>query len=66
MTQSEAELEQQLIEHLTKLGYKPVTFRNGEDLKANLKTQLEKHNGIQLSDTEFRTILNHLNGTQPR
>jgi len=27
MTQSEAELEQQLIEHLTKLGYKPVTFR---------------------------------------
>nr|WP_237087552.1 type I restriction endonuclease [Nostoc sp. PCC 7120 = FACHB-418] len=25
-----------------------------------MKTQLEKHNHIQLSDTEFKTILNHL------
>ena len=60
MTQSEAELEQQLIERLTTLGYEPVTIRNAEDLKANLKTQLEKHNHIKLSDTEFKTILNHL------
>jgi type I restriction enzyme R subunit len=60
MTQSEAELEQQLIHQLTNLGYEPVTIRNAEDLKANLKNQLEKHNGIKISDTEFKTILNHL------
>ncbi len=60
MTQSEAELEQQLIGRLTGLGYEPVTLRNAEDLKANLKTQLEKHNHIKLSDTEFKSILNHL------
>jgi type I restriction enzyme R subunit len=60
MTQSEAELEQQLIERLTTLGYEPVTIRNAEDLKANLKTQLERHNHIKLSDAEFKTILNHL------
>ncbi|MDZ8138446.1 MAG: type I restriction endonuclease subunit R [Nostoc sp. DedQUE04] len=40
--------------------YEPVTLRNAEDLKANLKTQLEKHNHIKLSDTEFKSILNHL------
>lgn len=39
MTQTEAELEQKLIERLTGLGYEPVTLRNTEDLKANLKTQ---------------------------
>ncbi|WP_414546189.1 type I restriction endonuclease subunit R [Nostoc sp. CCY0012] len=60
MTQSEAELEQKLIDRLTGLGYEPVTLRNAEDLKANLKTQLEKHNHIKLSDTEFKSILNHL------
>jgi type I restriction enzyme, R subunit len=60
MTQTEAELEQKLIETLTRLGYEPVTLRNAEDFKANLKTQLEKHNGITLSDTEFKSILNHL------
>jgi type I restriction enzyme R subunit len=42
------------------LGYEPVTLRNAEDFKANLKTQLEKHNYIELSDTEFKSILNHL------
>ncbi|MEH2456832.1 type I restriction endonuclease subunit R, EcoR124 family [Nostoc sp.] len=60
MTQTEAELEQKLIDRLTGLGYEPVTLRNAEDLKANLKTQLEKHNHIKLSDTEFKSILNHL------
>ncbi|MEH1937131.1 MAG: hypothetical protein V7L14_26195 [Nostoc sp.] len=60
MPQTEAELEQKLIERLTGLGYEPFTLRNAEDLKANLKTQLEKHNHIKLSDTEFKSILNHL------
>ncbi|MBS9389862.1 MAG: type I restriction endonuclease subunit R [Dolichospermum sp. WA123] len=60
MTQSELELEQNLIKRLTGLGYEPVNISNTEDLKANLKAQLEKHNHIQLSDTEFKSILNHL------
>jgi type I restriction enzyme R subunit len=45
-----AELEQKLNDRLTGLGYEPVTLRNAEDLKANLKTQLEKHNHIKLSE----------------
>ncbi len=66
MTQSEAQLEQNLIERLTGLGYEPITLRNPADLKANLKTQLEKHNrtplnGTPLSELEFKSILNHLN-----
>ncbi|MCT7975775.1 type I restriction endonuclease subunit R [Laspinema olomoucense] len=60
MTQSEAELEQNLIERLARLGYEPVTIRNAAELTANLKTQLEKHNNITLSDQEFKSILNHL------
>jgi type I restriction enzyme R subunit len=60
MTEFEAQLEHKLIERLTGLGYEPVTLRNAEDFKANLKAQLEKHNGITLSDTEFKSILNHL------
>ncbi|HYW21869.1 MAG TPA: HsdR family type I site-specific deoxyribonuclease [Nodularia sp. (in: cyanobacteria)] len=60
MPQSEPELEQNLIKRLTGLGYEPVNISNAEDLKANLKAQLEKHNGITLSDTEFKSILNHL------
>ncbi|MBO1053534.1 MAG: type I restriction endonuclease subunit R [Dolichospermum sp. DET73] len=60
MPQSELELEQNLIKRLTGLGYEPVNISSAEDLKANLKAQLEKHNGITLSDTEFKSILNHL------
>jgi type I restriction enzyme R subunit len=60
MTQSEPELERNLIQRLTGLGYEPVKIGNVEDLKTNLKTQLEKHNQIQLSDLEFKSILNHL------
>ncbi|QLE40438.1 type I restriction endonuclease subunit R [Nostoc sp. C052] len=68
MPQSEAELEQELIDRLTGLGYEFVTLRNTEDFKANLKAQLEKHNKAQLekhnktqfSDEEFKQILNYL------
>jgi type I restriction enzyme R subunit len=42
MTQSEQELEQNLIQRLTGLGYEPVTISNAAALTANLKTQLEK------------------------
>jgi type I restriction enzyme, R subunit len=65
MTQSEQELEQNLIQRLTGLGYEPVNIRNATALKANLKAQLEKHNrailrDIKLSDLEFKSVLNHL------
>ena len=60
MTESEAQLEQKLIDRLTGLGYEPVTIRNAAELTANLKTQLEKHNNTQLSPEEFKRVLNHL------
>jgi len=60
MTQSEQELELDLIQRLIALGYEPVTIRNSAELKANLKTQLEKHNKTQFSDREFSSILHHL------
>jgi type I restriction enzyme, R subunit len=44
VSQSEQELEQNLIQRLTELGYEPVKISNAAELKANLKTQLEKHN----------------------
>lgn len=50
MTQTEAQLEENLLKRLVGLGYKQVTIRNGDELLANLKTQLEKHNDLTLSD----------------
>ena len=60
MTESEAQLEQNLIQRLTGLGYEPIKIGNAEDFKANLKAQLEQHNQIQLSPEEFKRVLNHL------
>ena len=60
MPQSEAELEQNLSDRLMGLGYEPVNISSAAELNANLKTQLEKHNGIKLSDEEFKRVLNHL------
>lgn len=60
MTESEAQLEQNLIARLTGLGYEPVKISNAADLRANLKAQLENHNSIQLSNEEFKRVLNHL------
>lgn len=56
--QSEQILEEQLIIQLQKLGYKYKTIANEKELLANLKTQLEKHNNIQFSETEFEKVLN--------
>lgn len=61
MTQSEQALEDSLVNQLTTLGYEPVTIRNEVDLLTNLKRQLEKHNGVQLKDSDFAKVLNHLN-----
>jgi type I restriction enzyme, R subunit len=60
MTESEQQLERNLIDRLMGLGYEPVAIGNAAEFTANLKTQLEKHNSIQLSDTEFKSVLNHL------
>lgn len=59
--QSEQVLEEQLLSLLQKTGYKYVTTNNESDLLINLKAQLEKHNNITLSATEFEKVLNILN-----
>jgi type I restriction enzyme, R subunit len=60
MTESEQQLERNLIQRLTGLGYEPIIISNAVEFTANLKAQLEKHNKIQLSDIEFKLVLNHL------
>lgn len=58
--QPEQILEEQLVAQLHKLGYGLVLIKDEKDLIANLKTQLEKHNNIQLSKAEFEKVLNLL------
>ena len=58
--QPELILEEKLVQQLTELGYGLVYLKNEADVVANLKSQLEKHNGIRFSDTEFEKVLNIL------
>lgn len=58
--QSEAQLEAKLVKQLTGLGYQQVSISNADELRTNLKRQLEIHNKIELSHGEFNKILNHL------
>ena len=58
--QPEQILEEQLVAQLQKLGYSLVPISNEKELIFNLKSQLEKHNNIQFSDTEFDKVLNIL------
>jgi len=60
MTEPEHILEEKLIRQLETLGYEPVIIRDEKDLLANLKRQLEKHNGLTLTDSDFAKVLNHL------
>jgi type I restriction enzyme R subunit len=60
-TQPEQILENQLIEQLKKLGYQYAKIDDEAALLANLKTQLEKHNKIEFSVTEFEKVVNILN-----
>jgi type I restriction enzyme R subunit len=60
MTQSEAQLEESLIKRHGGLGYERVVKLDEPALAANLKLQLEKHNDVSLSDSEFAKVLNHL------
>jgi len=59
-TQPEQLLENNMVTQLQLLGYTYVTIADEKDLLANLKSQLEKHNGIQLSAKEFDRVLNIL------
>ncbi|BBC41098.1 type I restriction endonuclease subunit R [Photobacterium damselae subsp. piscicida] len=56
-TQSEAQLERDLITQLNGLGFASVTIGNADALKRNLKTQLERANGITLTEREFESVL---------
>lgn len=59
-TQSESQLEESLMQQLAGQGYERVVIKDGADLVANLKVQLEKHNNTAFSDAEFKQILHHL------
>ena len=61
-TQSEYALEQSLIKQLVSIEYQQVSIDDESMMLANLKQQLEIHNGnISLTKTEFERILHHLN-----
>jgi len=59
--QPELILEEKLVQQLVELGYGLVHLRNETEVIANLKTQLEKHNEIVFSESEFERVLNILN-----
>lgn len=59
-TESEYILEENLIKQLQELGYQKVVIKDENDLIANLKSQLEKHNKTLLSENEFKQVLNKL------
>ncbi|BDD13036.1 type I restriction endonuclease (plasmid) [Fulvitalea axinellae] len=58
--QSEAVLENKLIQKLVEMGYKPANLPDERALIQNLRTQLEAHNKTSFSDTEFAQIQNTL------
>ena len=58
--QPEQILEEQLVSQLQKLGYGLVQLKDEQDLLGNLKQQLERHNNIEFSKTEFEKVLNIL------
>ncbi|SDU11934.1 type I restriction enzyme, R subunit [Polaribacter sp. Hel1_33_78] len=59
-TQPEQVLENQLVAQLQKLKYEKVVIKDESALTTNLKTQLEKHNNITFSASEFERVLNIL------
>ncbi len=59
--QPEQTLENNFVLQLQGLGYKPVSIRNEADLLLNLKSQLEVHNKVTLSDGDFKQVMNFIN-----
>lgn len=65
--QSEAQLEEQLIEQLQKQNYSRVAIPDYDSLVANFKVQFERFNKAKLdhkllSDKEWERVLNYVNG----
>lgn len=62
MSQSEAQLENELIAQLERLGFGRVVIKDEAQLLANLKTQIEKANGLlPLSEAEWKQVISFLN-----
>lgn len=59
-TETEYILEKELVARLQEKGYTLVHLNNEKQIIANLKTQLEKHNNVRFSTTEFDKVLNIL------
>ncbi|EXR19070.1 type I restriction endonuclease subunit R [Acinetobacter baumannii] len=60
--QSEYQLENELISQLKQLGYASVMLKDESQLLSNLKTQIERANGLApLSDTEWKQVISFLN-----
>lgn len=60
--QSEYQLENELISQLKQLGYAAVTIKDERQLLSNLKTQIERANGLApLSETEWKQVISFLN-----
>ncbi|MCK5780913.1 MAG: type I restriction endonuclease subunit R, partial [Psychrilyobacter sp.] len=58
--ESEAVLEEKLIDQLAGQGYERITIKDEYELNENFKKQLGKHNGIVLSDEEFKQVMQYL------
>ncbi|HFF4923055.1 type I restriction endonuclease subunit R [Acinetobacter baumannii] len=60
--QSEYQLENELISQLKQLGYASITLKDESQLLSNLKTQVERANGLApLSETEWKQVISFLN-----
>ena len=65
--ESEAMLEEKLIQHLELLGYTRINLKNIDDVKENFRKQVNKHNieelkGKELSDREFDKLYTIITG----
>ena len=59
--QREYQLENELISQLKQLGYASVTLKDESQLLSNLKTQVERANGLApLSETEWKQVISFL------
>ncbi|WP_257874515.1 hypothetical protein [Helicobacter sp. 11S03491-1] len=58
--QTEAELEEKLLQDLEKQGYQRITIKSLKELKPNLKKQLEKLNDITFSQNEWETFYTNI------
>jgi type I restriction enzyme R subunit len=58
--QSEQELEKNLVAQLVKGGFEKAVITDVKSLRANLKKQLSKLNGFDISDNELKQIRNAL------